>query len=202
MLPVLLNVTGKRVVVIGGGAVGVRKANAALAVGATVCVVDPRTVPELPPQATHIAEAYRSEHLANAVLVFACATPEVNSQVVADAHALGLWVNAASDPHAGDFALPAVVRRGELTLAVSTGGASPALARRIREKLEADYDDAFAVWLRLLAELRAEVLATEPDESRRHAIFDSLANWHWLARVRTDPPATVLAAMRASIHGK
>src|SRR5262249_2375994 len=127
--PVLLNLTGQRVVVIGGGAVGTRKLAAVLECGAQACVVDPRSPLFLPPEVIHIAERYRAEHLEGAALVFACATPEVNSQVVVDCRERGLWVNSASHPTEGDFTLPAVVRRGALTLAASTGGASPALAR-------------------------------------------------------------------------
>ncbi len=198
--PVVLKLTGKPVVVIGGGAVGMRKALAALAAGAVVRVIDPRSPLAFPPQVTHITEQYHPEHLEGAVLVFACATPEVNAQVVLDAQARDVWVNAATSAEGGDFTLPAVVRRGELTLAVSTGGASPALARRIREKLEAEYDQTFAEWVQLLAEERLEVLATVPDESRRRELLDSFADWEWLARLRTEGVAKVMEAMRVEIR--
>lgn len=182
---------------IGGGAVGSRKARAALDAGASVRVVDPRPDLSLPNQVIHIPELYRAEHLEGAALVFACATPEINAQVVADAHLRGTWVNAATSPDAGDFTLPAVVRRGALTLAVSTEGASPALARRIREKLEAEYDEVFAEWVQILADVRAEVLATVADESRRRALLDSFADWSWLARLRAEGAVAVRNAMRA-----
>src|SRR5262249_3290026 len=99
--PVLLKLTGKRVVVIGGGAVGMRKLSAILESGAEVRVVDPRAPLSLPPEVAHIAEHYRAEHLEGAQLVFACAISEVNSQVVADCHERGLWVNSASHPTEG-----------------------------------------------------------------------------------------------------
>ncbi len=197
MFPIILNLTSKPVVVIGGGAVGVRKALAALAAGAVVRVIDPRSALPLPPEVTHLPEPYREDHLEGAALVFACATPKVNAQVVTDAHARGVLVNTATSPDEGDFTLPAVVRRGDLTLAVSTEGASPALARRIREKFEAEYDEAFAEWVRLLAEVRAEVLATVPDESRRRELLDAFADWEWLARLRAEGAEKVREAMRA-----
>lgn len=202
MLPILLNLSGKRVVVVGGGAVGARKALAARVAGAAVRVVDPRTPLALPTEVVHVAEAYRSDHLDGVALVFACATPEVNAQVVLDAHARSVWVNAATSPDDGDFALPAVVRRGPLTLAVSTGGASPALARRIRERLEVEYDDTFAAWVVLLAEVRADVLATVPDEARRRALLDGFAEWAWLARLRAEGAEKVRAAMRTLSEGE
>ncbi len=92
-----------------------------------------------------------------------------------------MWVNSASNPGESDITLPAVVRCGELTLAVSTGGAAPALARRIREKWEAEFDAVFAEWVCILAEVRAEVLAKVADRARRRQLLDSFADWHWLA---------------------
>jgi precorrin-2 dehydrogenase/sirohydrochlorin ferrochelatase len=209
MFPVVLDLTGRRVVVVGGGAVGRRKAAVALAAGAMVRVIDPRGPDDRPPDSslvtrhsslTWVPEPYRPDHLAGAALVFACATPEVNARVVADAQARGVWVNAASEPARGDFHLPAVVRRGGLTLAVGTGGASPALARRIREKLEAEFDESFAVWVALLDEARAEVLAAVPHPARRRELLDGFADWPWLDRVREEGPDAVRAALREAVR--
>ncbi len=199
-LPILLNLTGKQVVVVGGGAVGLRKLAALRAAGAAVRVIDPRTPLALPPDVEQIAEAYRAEYLDGVSLAFACATPEVNAMVVADCRRHGIWVNSASDPVTGDCALPAVVRRGELTLAVSTGRAAPALARRIRAKWESEFDQSFAEWIRVLADVRSEVLATVADESRRRTLLNGFADWHWLARLRAEGTGAVLVAMRAEIH--
>jgi precorrin-2 dehydrogenase/sirohydrochlorin ferrochelatase len=196
VLPILLDVSDKLAVVVGGGAVGLRKARAARDAGAAVRVVDPAAVPDS--SFMWVAEPYRIEHLDGASLVFAAATPDVNTYVVADARTRGLWVNAATDPERGDFALPSVVQRGGLTVAVGTGGASPALARRIREKLDAEFDAAFADWVDVLAELRSEVLAI-PDEPRRRELLDALADWPWLARLRSEGVEAVRAAMRGVI---
>lgn len=185
MFPITLNLSGRRVLVVGSGAVGQRKAAAARNAGALVSVVDPA-----------LNEPYRPDHLDGMALAFACATPEVNAQVVADAQARGVWVNSASAPDAGDFALPSVVRAGALTIAVGTGGAAPALARRIREKLEAQFDAAFADWVALLDELRAEVRTTIPDPARRRELLDAFADWPWLERLRIEGANAVRAAMR------
>lgn len=188
--PLMVELGGKRVVVIGGGKVGRRKAAAARAAGAVVCVVDPVALAD-------ISASYSPEHLDGAHLVFACATPEVNARVVANATARGIWVNSATD--GGDVILPSVLVRGDLTIAVSTGGASPALARRIREKLDAEFDEAFAAWVALLAELRPVVLATIPDSDRRRALLDDLADWRWLNRIRADGVEATRAAMHIQI---
>ncbi len=199
MFPIFLDLTGKRVVVVGGGAVGMRKLAALLDAGAVVRVVDPRPLSDLPVGVVHIAEVYRAEHLDGAALAFACATPEVNAHVVADARVRGVWANAASDPASGDFALPAVVRRGDFALAIRTGGASPSLARRVREKLEAEFDETFAEWVRVLADVRRDVLATVRDEARRRELLDGFAAWEWLARLRAEGAEAVLAAMKAML---
>lgn len=190
LFPLMVELGGNRVVVVGGGKVGRRKAAAARAAGAVVVVVDPVAPADIPAN-------YSPEHLDGARLVFACATPDVNARVVADAAARGVWVNSATDD--GDVILPAVVARGDLQISISTGGASPALARRIREKLDAEFDDAFAVWVALLAELRPVVLASVPDPDRRRSLLDDLADWRWLDAVRADGVAAVRAAMRASV---
>ena len=184
--PLMLNLAGRLVVVVGGGEVGMRKAAAALAAGATVRVVD-------------LPDPYRPNHLDGAQLVFACATGEVNARVVADARSRNIWVNSATAPTAGDFTVPAVVRAGDFTCAFSTGGAAPALARRIREKLQAEFDAAFADWVRVLAEVRAVVLAEVTDPTRRRELLDGFADWPWLARLRADGADAVKAAMLATI---
>ena len=150
MLPVMLNLAGRVVVVVGGGAVGQRKAAAAREAGAVVRVIDPKPAGAEEPGVEWVADVYRATHLVGAGLVFACGPPDVNAQVVADATARGIWVNSATSPSEGDFVLPAAARRGGITLAVSTGGASPALARRIRDKLEAEIDPALVEWVALL----------------------------------------------------
>lgn len=198
VFPISLNLTGRLVVVVGGGAVGARKMAALLESGAVVRLVDPRLL-VLPPEVQHVTEAYRAEHLDGAGLAFACATPDVNAQVVTDCRTRGVWVCSASAPAEGDFTLPAVVRRGDFTLAVSTGGAAPSLARRVRERLEAEFDDAFAGWVRVLAEVRREVLTRVPDATRRRELLDAFAEWDWLERVRREGADAVLAAMRMQL---
>lgn len=202
MVPVGLDLRGRRVLVVGGGTVGRRKAAAALAGGATVRVVDPEPPPEDWNGGAWIRDRYRDEHLDGMVLVFAAATPEVNARVVSDANRRGLLVNSATDPATGDFVLPAVVRRGDLTIAVATGGAAPALARRIREKLEAEYDEPFATWIRLLERIRPLVLERIPEEDRRREMLDGFADWPWLERLRTDGEERTWTAMEQSLEAK
>ena len=189
--PISLNLSGRLVVVVGGGRVGMRKTTAVLAAGARVWIVDPATLlhlndPRGNSSIAHICEPYCSKHLDGACLAIAAATPEVNARVTADAKSRGIWVNSASDPASGDFLLPSVVRSGDLTLAISTSGAAPALARRIREKLEAEFDNAFAEWVRVLGEVRPLVLATVTDPGQRRDLLDRFTEWSWLSRIRAE----------------
>ena len=153
------------------------------------------------PSVEWIQASYHADHLQGMALVFAAATPAVNDRVALDAIRRGVWVNSATDPTAGDFTLPAVVRRGELVIAASTGGAAPALARRIREKLEAEFDEAFATWIRLLETIRPLVRERVADPERRRALLDAFADWPWLDRLRAEGEAKVWEEMQDKVRG-
>ena len=199
MFPIFLDLTGHLCVIVGGGLVAVRKADALLAAGAAVRVVC--LEPALPIGLSDWrTEPYRPDHLNGATLVFAAATPEVNRQVVADARARGLWVNSATEPGAGDFILPATVRRGEFVLAVSTGGASPGVAAAIRRRLEEQFDDAFGEWVAVLSEMRPIILSRPAQAQQRRDLFEKLSRWEWLERLRREGPDVVRAAMRAEVE--
>jgi precorrin-2 dehydrogenase/sirohydrochlorin ferrochelatase len=202
MIPLFLNPSHCLCVVIGGGEVGRRKARVLLGGGARVRLV----CPEEPAHEWCYADLewitarYRAEYLNGATLVFAAATPEVNRQVVADAHDRGLWVNAASNPESGDFILPAVLRRGELTVAVATSGLAPVVARTVRDWLADSIDAAFARWLELVAELRPEIHARTHEAEHLAIIFQHLCDAGWVQRLRHEDISEIRQAMRAEVE--
>ena len=133
-----LNLEGKRCVVVGGGGVADRKARKLLQARASVVVISPEVKPELASMAVEMHERpYTEGDLEGAFLAFAATDRrEVNAAVAREGRERGIPVNVADRPAEGDFALPSTLRRGHLQVAVSTGGASPTLARRVRVELE------------------------------------------------------------------
>jgi len=155
----------RQVVVVGGGAVAARKVATLLEADARVTVISPDLTSELEAlvEAGRIAalnRPYREGDLAAAFLVIAATDDaEVNRAVWREADRRGCLINVVDDLAHSNFIVPAVVRRGELTLAVSTGGDSPALARRLREQLEAEIGPEYGELVALLGELRPDLLA-------------------------------------------
>lgn len=201
-LPMVLRLEGRPVVVVGGGSVGRRKAQAALDAGAEVHLIalEPQPLDFTHSRLRWVATTYRPDVLTGVAVVFAAATPSVNEQVVLDARTRGVWVCSATDPTGSDFTLPAVGRCGGLTLAVDTHGAAPALARRVRDQLIAGCDEWLAPWIELLAEMRPRAREAIADTSTRRAVLDGLADWPWLARLRRDGRDATRVAMIAVIR--
>lgn len=194
--PIELDLRGKSVLVVGLGRVGRRKAAGLVGAGARVVGVDPAAaLADVPGGVEVRAEPYRPEQIGGMSLVFAAATAAVNRRVVADARRAGVWVSSASDPGAGDFAVPAVWREGPLTLTVSTSGASPALAAALRDRLAEALGPAAAGLAALLAELRAEVLARLTDPEARRRVLTDWADPRWIDLWRVEGPEAVRLAL-------
>ena len=161
--PIVLDLTGRRCLVVGGGPVAERKVAALLDAEARVTVVSPRVTVALQAHAqSHrihlVARRYRCRDVAGQVLGFVATDDQaVNAAVARDARARGVWINVADDPPHCDFTLPSILRRNELTVAVSTGGTSPALARAIREELESYFTEDYGALARVSAEARREL---------------------------------------------
>ncbi len=176
-------------VVVGGGQVAERKVEALLECGAQVVVVSPTIAERLQGWAAegrlvHTARTFEAGDLDGALLVFAATNSrEVNAAVARAGRKVGALVNVADDPLAGDFHTAAAVRQGDLLLAVSTGGASPAVAALVRRKLLAMFGPEYAALLELLGALRSGVSRDVP-LADRPKIWRSLATDEVLAWLR------------------
>ena len=175
LYPIFLNLDGKRCVVVGGGAVANRKARKLLQARAEVVAISPEVKPELESVATEVRRRpYREGDLEGASLVFAATNRrEVNAAVTREARGRGIPVNVADEPSEGDFALPSVLRRGQLQLAVSTGGASPTLARRVRNELESAFGSEWAGVVEALG--RARRNGRRADEELEEVVEECLS---------------------------
>ena len=158
--PILLKIKGKKCVVVGGGTVALRKVSMLLDCGARVTVISPALHPDLAALAEEKAirpvhRDYRAEDLRNATLVIAATDgKKTNRKVAEDARRAGALVNVVDDPGPSDFIVPSILRRGDLIISVSTSGASPALARKIRTRLEKSFDQEYASLVMLVQEVR------------------------------------------------
>lgn len=175
--PIELDLAGKPVVVIGGGAVAARRVEALVQCGARVRVVSPSFAPELERRddIERRARPYSEDALSPAVLVLACTDDgELNARVSADARRAGLWCNVADDARLSDFLVPAVLRRGPITVAVGTGGASPMLAARLRDWLASFLPSEWALLAEELERARPIVRRRVADAGIRRQVFETL----------------------------
>lgn len=178
--PIFANLRGRRCVVIGGGAVAQRKVAALLKCGAAVTVVSPAITPRLARQAkrgmmTHRARAFRPGDLAGAWLAYAATNdPAVNAQVFRIATTRRIFVNVVDQKPLCSFIAPSMFTRGDLVVAVGTGGASPSMAKRVRQDLESVIGPEYASMTRLLKSLRGRAAQRLPRYEDRKRYFERL----------------------------
>ncbi|GAB6157771.1 bifunctional precorrin-2 dehydrogenase/sirohydrochlorin ferrochelatase [Desulfotomaculum varum] len=165
---------------VGGGQVAERKVGSLLECGARVVLVSPEVTPAIEEWAGQgklelRRRAYQTSDLTGVFLVFAATNrSEINRKVAEECLARNLAVNVVDDPDACNFYVPSVIRRGQLAIAVSTGGASPALAARIRRQLEQQFGPEYQEFMEILADVRSQVLQEVTDIEQRKKIFTHL----------------------------
>ena len=178
--PICLDLEAKSCVVVGGGRVAERKVIGLLSCSAQVSVISPVLSKELKLQHAAgnilwIDREYRQGDLAQAFLVIAATDDEeTQKQVYEEAATNNLLLNVADVPQRCNFILPATVRRGDLSLSVSTGGKSPALARKIRMELEKRYGPEYRILVNILGAIRPEILASGLTQSENEQLFKEL----------------------------
>ena len=176
--PILLDVSERTIVIIGGGAVAARKARGLLEAGARrLRCVALEFCEDFPREVERVSGAYQPAHLDGAALVFAATNrPEVNERVVRDARARNLLVSRADadEDEPGDFATPARFRRGEVIVSVSAG--SPSLSVFIRDQLAERFESRWEKMADVTRELRSIVRARQQRADERRRIFHELAS--------------------------
>ena len=185
--PAFLDLKNRKAVVVGGGRVAERKVCSLLKAGAVVKVVSPDVTAGLKKlseqgKISHERKRYGKGDLRGAFLVIAAtSSAAVNSKAAKEAEHL---VNIIDMPADGNFIVPSLIKRGNLTIAISTGGASPAVSKAVRKEIEQKYDAAFARYLRFVEKVRVKALKEIKDAKKREGFLKSLASAEILALLR------------------
>ncbi len=178
--PVSLDIKNRDCLVVGGGGVGTRKVKALVNCGATVTVVSPESSARLDQMAaegliSHEKRAYRTSDLDGKFLVIGATDDEaLNRRIHADAENLNTLCNIADRPEICNFILPAIVNRGDLVIAVSTSGKSPAYAKKLRKELENQFGEEYEPFLRLMGSLRKQLLSEKHAPEAHKPLFEKL----------------------------
>jgi precorrin-2 dehydrogenase/sirohydrochlorin ferrochelatase len=183
--PVFLNLKGKKAVVVGGGKVAERKAIALVKSGALVEIISPTITKSLERYTKkglikHIKRNYKKGDLKGAfVVVIGTSSQEANIKIAKDAElrkGSQQLINVVDTPSQGNFIVPSVVRRGPLTIAISTEGCSPAVSKAIRKEIERRYDSSFAHYLQFVRSIRKKAMEKIRDNKKREKFLKALAS--------------------------
>jgi precorrin-2 dehydrogenase / sirohydrochlorin ferrochelatase len=177
LFPMFVKLDGRRCLVVGAGTVAEAKIESLLAAGASVRVIAPKSTPRVREWARDgrvewSAREFDVDDLSGVFLVIAATnSPLLHDEIYAEARRRGVLCNAVDEPQRCDFYFPAVVRRGELQIAISTGGLSPALAQRLRRELEQQFGPEWEEWVAQLGRTRDELKSIPmPPEQRKRLL--------------------------------
>lgn len=188
--PVNLDIRRRRCLVVGGGKVGARKVATLLACGAQVTVVSPEVAKQLLTLSDQglidlQCRPYRATDLAGMFLVIgATGDEQLNARIKTDAENAGILCNIADRPEACNFILPSIVRQGDLTIAISTSGKSPAFAKKLRKDLQQQFGPEYALFLQLMGAIRSRLLSHEHQPEAHKKIFERLIAGNLLSLVK------------------
>jgi len=185
--PLHIDLKARKALVIGGGSVAERKVNTLLAYGADLTVVSPELNSPLKElteagEVSYINDIYRPVYLKDMFLAICATNVEDVNRMAAD-HCIerGILVNSVSEPDRCTFFFPAFLKKGPLTVAISTAGSSPALSRRIKEQLDGYFGSEYEEYLSYLGEVRPRIIARVTDKEARREIFEYLAGDQFFA---------------------
>jgi len=180
--PININLENTECLVIGGGNVAERKVVTLLSYDAKVTLISPEVTPKLKEMVVRGNIIYKERFYKKGdcrgmrVVIVATDSDQLNRKVAEEAMSLNCLVNVVDQPHLCNFIVPATHRQGDLQISISTNGKSPALARRIREKLEEEFGPEYAEFLTIVDKVRKKALSTIPDPVKRRALFYRLVD--------------------------
>jgi precorrin-2 dehydrogenase/sirohydrochlorin ferrochelatase len=183
LFPVLLKLKGKKCVVAGAGKIAAAKAAGLLRSGARVVVIGPQAADWIRSQAQAGRLVWRRRRFVAAdvdhtfLAIAATSSNAANEAVFRACVERGVLCNVVDDPERCDFYYPAIVRRGPLQIAISTGGRSPALARRLRIELARQFGPEYGAWVEHVGKIRREILSQDLGESERRRLLDQIASY-------------------------
>jgi precorrin-2 dehydrogenase/sirohydrochlorin ferrochelatase len=199
--PIFLDIKGRNCLVVGAGGVGTRKVETLLDCGAQVTVEGihaSETLKRLSEQqrVTLRLRAYKPSDLDGRFLVIGATNDErLNQQISRDAEKRGLLCNIADKPAACNFILPSIIRQGDLVVAISTSGKSPAFAKKLRKDLEMKFDEAYAVFLDLMGAIRTRLLQEDHAPEQHKPIFNQIIHSDILDRIKEGDMAAIDATL-------
>ncbi|MEW6615963.1 MAG: bifunctional precorrin-2 dehydrogenase/sirohydrochlorin ferrochelatase [Thermodesulfobacteriota bacterium] len=188
--PINVDITDKRCVVLGGGGVAERKVESLLRCMGRVTVISPDLTPRLKEllshsKIQHICREYKRGDFEDAFLVFVATNDSrVNAEASQEALGKGILVNTVDKPKRCNFIVPSVVDRDDLVITVSTSGKSPALAKKIREDLEASYGEEYSIFLTIMGAVRERLLKTSNNSEKNRTIFYRLVDSNMLVLIK------------------
>ncbi len=201
--PVCLDIKDRDCLVVGGGQVGTRKVRTLLACGARVTVISPEVTEELDQLGRQgririALRDYRADDLASAFLVIgATDDSELNSRVHQDAEAARRLCNIADQPDLCNFVLPSIVTQGDLIIAISTSGRSPAFAKHLRQRLQGQFGPEYGRFLDLMGAIRRRLLASEHAPEAHKPLFEKLIQNNLLEMIGNDDRSGINTLLEA-----
>ncbi|OQY07114.1 MAG: siroheme synthase [Desulfobacteraceae bacterium 4572_123] len=190
--PVNLDIKNRHCLVVGGGRVGLRKVKTLIECGASVTVISPEVEDELQLLSKNTAitikqRPYRSTDLDNMFLVIGATDNEdLNRRISEDAEKVNMLCNIADRPKVCNFILPAIIRRGDLVLTVSTSGKSPAFAKKLKTDLENEFGGEYADFLRLMGAVRKKLLSMKHAPEAHKHLFERLIDGNLVDHIRNE----------------
>ncbi|PRR82210.1 precorrin-2 dehydrogenase/sirohydrochlorin ferrochelatase family protein [Clostridium vincentii] len=188
--PMMLNIENKKCLIVGGGDIAHRKIFELIEYGASITVVSPNINEKIKVLAdnsviNYIKDRYDKSYIEDIYIVVASTNDfKVNNQIFRDCSERRILVNIVDDPKNCSFIVPSKIKRGDLTIAISTNGKSPTLSRCIRENLEKIYDEDYETFLNILGDVRQEVMGKFKDYSKKKEIFNVIMKRDYLTKLK------------------